>query len=351
MNNSTELLKKILTTAKEKKASDIHFIKGVYPSIRINGEIEQLYDFEVLTSEIIKEMMNPYLEVHDWEELEIEKELDFAFFIENFNRYRANLHMEMGNISLALRVLIETIPQLEELKLPKIVESFINYKKGLILVTGAAGSGKSTTLAALIEKINKTRSENIITIEDPIEFVYEKKKSLIRQREVGRDTPSFARALKGALRQDPNIILVGELRDLESIEAALTAAETGHLIFGTLHTNGAVETINRLIDVFPESRHQQIRIQLASSLKAVLSQELIRCTSGGRVVATEIMILNKAISNLIINGKSNQILSVIETGRKMGMVRMEASLKEYLENGIISQEEYDKRVNGNEIWE
>ena len=295
--------------------------------------------------------MNPYLEPHDWEELEVEKELDFAFYIEGLNRYRANLHMEMGNLSLALRVLIEIIPDLEDLKLPKVVETFINYKNGLILVTGSAGSGKSTTLAALIEKINKTRSENIITIEDPVEFIYEKSKSLIRQREVGRDTPSFARALKGALRQDPNIILVGELRDLESIEAALTAAETGHLIFGTLHTNGAVETINRLVDVFPESRHQQIRIQLASSLKAVLSQELIKCKSGGRVVATEIMILNKAISNLIINGKSNQILSAIETGGKIGMVRMEASLKEYLENGIITQEEYDKRVNDNEIWE
>lgn len=351
MKSSIELLKEILMKAKEKKASDIHFIKGMCPSIRINGEIEQLHEFEVLTSNIIKEMMNPYLEPHDWEELELEKELDFAFYIEGFNRYRANLHMEMGNLSLALRVLIEIIPDLKDLKLPKVVETFINYKKGLILVTGSAGSGKSTTLAALIEEVNKTRSENIITIEDPVEFLYEKKKSLIRQREVGRDTPSFARGLKGALRQDPNIILVGELRDLESIEAALTAAETGHLIFGTLHTNGAVETINRLVDVFPESRHQQIRIQLASSLKAVLSQELIKCKSGGRVVATEIMILNKAISNLIINGKSNQILSAIETGGKQGMIRMEASLREYLENGIITQEEYDKRVNDNEIWE
>lgn len=345
----SEGLKNILIKADKMKASDIHFIVGLPPAIRVNGEIEQLQEFDVLTSDSIKEMVLPYLVDKDLEELEKERELDFAFLVEGVNRYRANIHYEMESMSLVLRTLSTVIPDLSALKLPSVVETFANYPNGLVLVTGCTGSGKSTTLAALIDRINKTRSENIITIEDPVEFVYEKKKSLIRQREVGKDTTSFARALKGALRQDPDVILVGEMRDLKSIESALTAAETGHLVFGTLHTNGAAETIDRLVDVFPEAKHQQIRLQLASSLRAVLSQDLVKCTKGGRVAATEIMVTTKAISNLILNGKSNQLSSAIETGGKMGMMTMESSLRGYLEKGLISQEDYDKRVDKDEL--
>lgn len=333
----------ILKVAKEKGASDIHFITDIRPAARVNGELESLEEFDVLTSDAIREMMAPYLVEKDWEDMERERELDFAFGIEGLNRYRANLHMEMDKMSLVLRALSTKIPELSALKLPPVVETFSEFPNGLVLVTGATGSGKSTTLAALIDKINTNRAENIITIEDPVEYVYSKKKSLIRQREVGRDTPTFARALKGALRQDPDVILVGELRDLSSIESALTAAETGHLVFGTLHTNGAAETIDRIVDVFPEEKQYQVRIQLAASLRAVISQDLIKCLKGGRVAATEVLVVNKAASNLILTGKTNQIASVIETGGKLGMHTMQSSLKRLFEGNMISKEDFEKR--------
>ena len=336
----------ILNEAKIKGASDIHLIVGLNPIIRVNGELLKLIDYNTVTSEFIKVSIAPYLLKHDWDEFEIERELDFAFLVEGISRYRANLHLEMDNLSLVLRSLSTEIPNICSLKLPTVVESFSEFSNGLVLITGATGSGKSTTLAAIVDKININRAENIITIEDPIEYVYEKKKSLIRQREVGRDTPSFSRALKGVLRQDPDVILIGELRDLPSIESALTAAETGHLVLGTLHTNGAAETINRIVDVFPENKQQQIKVQLASTLRAVVSQDLIKSLKGGRVVATEIMISNNAISNLIINGKTNQIASVIETGKLAGMVTMEESLKILFDTGFISKEDYEKRTDG-----
>lgn len=343
MENREEFIS-ILNEAKIKGASDIHLIVGLKPTIRVNGELLKLMDYDTVTSEFIRLSIAPYLLEHDWDEFEIERELDFAFSAEGISRYRANLHLEMDNLSLALRSLSTEIPNISSLKLPTVVESFSNFPNGLVLVTGATGSGKSTTLAALVDKINMNRAENIVTIEDPIEYVYEKKKSLIRQREVGRDTPSFSRALKGVLRQDPDVILVGELRDLPSIESALTAAETGHLVFGTLHTNGAAETINRIVDVFPENKQQQIKVQLAATLRAVVSQDLIKSLKGGRVVATEIMISNNAISNLIINSKTNQIASVIETGKSVGMVTMDESLKRLFETGFISKEDYEKRA-------
>lgn len=339
-----EMLKRILVTAKEMNTSDIHFIAGLKPTVRTHGELKPLEEFSELDSKEIMDMMMPYLNEKDLKDMDHERELDFAFTIEGVNRYRANLHMEMENVSLVLRALSTTIPQLSSLKLPPVVETFSDFPNGLVLVTGATGSGKSTTLAALIDRINTHRSENIITIEDPVEYVYSKKKSLIRQREVGRDTPSFARALKGALRQDPDVILVGELRDLSSIESALTAAETGHLVFGTLHTNGAAETIDRIVDVFPEEKQHQIRIQLSSVLRAVISQDLIKCTQGGRIAATEIMVVTKAASNLILSGKTNQIASVIETGGKLGMQTMSACLKRLYESKLISREDYEKRL-------
>lgn len=338
-----ELLRRILVTAKEMNTSDIHFIAGLKPTVRTHGELKPLEDFQEMNSKEIMEMMMPYLTEKDLKAMDHDRELDFAFTLEGINRYRANLHMESTEVSLVLRALNTTIPDILSLKLPPVVSTFANFHNGLVLVTGATGSGKSTTLASLIDQINKTRAENIITIEDPIEYVYAKKKSLIRQREVGRDTPSFARALKGALRQDPDVILVGELRDLASIESALTAAETGHLVFATLHTNGAAETIDRIVDVFPEEKQHQIRIQLASVLRAVISQDLIKCLKGGRRAATEIMVVTKAAGNLILSGKTNQIASVIETGGKLGMQTMGSSLKKLFEEGLISKEDYEKR--------
>lgn len=343
MDTGTKFIE-ILLEAKKRGASDIHFIVGLNPTLRISGDLFPLVDFQPVTSEFIRTNISPHIFEHDWQELEIEREIDFSFLAEDINRYRANLHFEMDNLGLALRVLNTEVPDIETLKLPPIIAEFAKFQNGLVLITGATGSGKSTTLASIIERINRTSARNIITVEDPIEYVYQKKKSLIRQREVGRDTPSFTRALKGILRQDPDVILVGELRDLPSIESALTAAETGHLVLATLHTNGAAESIDRVVDVFPENQQQQIKVQLASTLRAVVSQDLIRCLKGGRVVATEIMVTNNAVSNLIINGKTNQIASVIETGSNLGMITMSSSLKSLLENGMISKADYDMRV-------
>ncbi|MGL5542243.1 MAG: type IV pilus twitching motility protein PilT [Fusobacteriaceae bacterium] len=338
-----ELLRRILVTAKEMNTSDIHFIAGLKPTVRTHGELKPLDQFPEMNSKEIMDMMMPYLVEKDLKDMDHERELDFAFTLEDVNRYRANLHMESNEVSLVLRALNTVIPDIGTLKLPPVVSTFANFHNGLVLVTGATGSGKSTTLAALIDQINKTRAENIITIEDPIEYVYSKKKSLIRQREVGRDTPSFARALKGALRQDPDVILVGELRDLSSIESALTAAETGHLVFGTLHTNGAAETIDRIVDVFPEEKQHQIRIQLSSVLRAVVSQDLIKSNQGGRIVAAEVLVVTKAASNLILSGKTNQIASVIETGGKLGMQTMGSCLKRLYDGKLISREDFEKR--------
>lgn len=345
MLREMDIFEKIIKKASERKASDIHFISGLKPSIRVDGEIEELIDLSILKSMEIKEIISKYLTVKDFEELEKNRELDFSFSVENISRYRGNIHYEKSELSLVLRVLSNKIPDLLELKLPSVVDSFIEYSNGLILVTGATGSGKSTTLASLIDKINRNYSKNIITIEDPIEYIYEKKKSLIRQREVGKDTPSFERALKGVLRQDPDIILIGELRDALSIESALIAAETGHLVFATLHTNGAVESIERIISAFPAEKHEQIKSQLSLSLRAVLSQELIPSTRGGRVPITEIMIVTQAVSSLILNGKLNQISSHMETGKKLGMITIEDSLRDSFEKGIISQSVYKNKMN------
>ncbi len=339
-----ELLRAILVKAKEIKSSDIHLMGGSHPFVRSRGECQPLKEFKVLESEEIFAMMKPYLRDEDLVKMEKERELDFAFNMEGVNRYRANMHFEMTKYSLVLRALSTDIPLLSSLNLPPVVATMARFPNGLVLVTGPTGSGKSTTLAALIDSINHDRAEHIITIEDPVEFVYTKDKSIIRQREVGKDTPSFARALKGALRQDPDVILVGEMRDQESIESALTAAETGHLVFGTLHTNGAAETIDRIVGVFPEEKQAQIRISLAGSLRAVMSQELMRTTTGGRVAALEIMVVTKAASNLILSGKTNQISSVLETGGQLGMTTMAMSLKKLYDQKLISEEDYKKKL-------
>ena len=265
------------------------------------------------------------------------KEIDTAFEDVKKRRYRINLYNEKGMPAFSIRVLTKKIQSFGELNLPEILKDMIKYENGLVLVTGATGSGKSTTLAAMIEEINQKEALSIVTIEDPIEYIFENKKSFIRQREIGTDTLSFANALKSVLRQDPDIIMVGELRDVESIEAALTAAETGHLVFGTLHTNGAVETINRLIDVFSKEKQEQIKIQLSSVLKGIISQQLLLDKEKEIIPAFEILFINTAVSNYIATGKVNQISTVIETGQKYGMISMREYLSNMYKNGVIDK--------------
>lgn len=253
------------------------------------------------------------------------------------------MYNEKSFPAFSIRILTKKIQNFEELKLPEILKNMIEYENGLVLVTGPTGSGKSTTLAAMIEEINQREALSIVTIEDPVEYIFENKKSLIRQREIGRDTLSFANALKSVLRQDPDIIMVGELRDIESIEAALTAAETGHLVFGTLHTNGAVETINRLIDVFSKEKQEQIKTQLSSTLRGVVSQQLLLDKENKVVPAFEILFVNTAVSNHIASGKTNQISIAIETGQKYGMISMKEYISNMYKNRVIDKKEYDRK--------
>lgn len=267
------------------------------------------------------------------------RELDCSFEDSNNLRYRGNFHWERGNIGISIRLIENSIKSMEELGLPKILKKLIESKKGLILITGPSGSGKSTTLASMVEELNSTKNLNIITLEDPIEYLFKSKKSLIRQREIGRDTHSFAQGLKSVLRQDPDVIMVGELRDRESIAAALTASETGHLVLGTLHTNSASETISRIVDVFPAEEQNEIRVKLATTLKGIVSQRLVR-TKNGRRGAYEILLSIPAVSNLILGNKLNQIDSVIESNKKMGMILMRNYLEDLYSQNIISKEEY-----------
>jgi twitching motility protein PilT len=267
------------------------------------------------------------------------RELDCSFEDSNNLRYRGNFHWERGNIGISIRLIENSIKSMEELGLPKILKKLIESKKGLILITGPSGSGKSTTLASMVEELNSTKNLNIITLEDPIEYLFKSKKSLIRQREIGRDTHSFAQGLKSVLRQDPDVIMVGELRDRESIAAALTASETGHLVLGTLHTNSASETISRIVDVFPTEEQNEIRVKLATTLKGVVSQRLVR-TKERRRGAYEILLSIPAVSNLILGNKLNQIDSVIESNKKMGMILMRNYLEDLYSQNIISKEEY-----------
>jgi twitching motility protein PilT len=294
-----------------------------------------------LTSEDVENLLFPMMSNEQRRHLEQEWELDFSYGIESIGRFRVNFYKDKGNYAAAFRTIATKAPQLEELGMPPIVTQIAERPRGLVLVTGPTGSGKSTTLAAMIDYINRTRAEHILTIEDPVEFVHTSKTSIIHQRELGMDTRSFANALKSALREDPDIILVGEMRDHETIALALTAAETGHLVFGTLHTSSAAQTIDRIIDVFPEGQQQQIRVQLANSLKAVFSQTLLpkKAPDGskmGRVMAQEIMVVTPAISNLIRESKAAQIYSTIQTSSEFGMQTLEASLAKLVNEGLVT---------------
>ncbi len=334
----------ILMQANEVGASDIHLVVGRPPMFRVHGKLAEMNGAERLMPNTIKELSSSILNEAQEKAFDKNKELDFSFGISGVGRYRVNMHMQRGTVGVTIRALSTGIPQFEKLNIHESVLNFIEHKNGLVLVTGPTGSGKSTTLASLLDKINRDKYEHIITIEDPIEFLHMHKNCLVEQREVGSDTASFATALKYALRQDPDVILIGEMRDLETIRAALSAAETGHLVFGTLHTNDAAKTVDRIIDVFPTEQQAQVRVMLSTSLRGVLAQQLVPTTDGKRRAACEVLVGTPAIGNLIREGKTHQIPSMIETGARHGMITMDASLKKLLQQGIISVEEFEKRA-------
>jgi twitching motility protein PilT len=323
----------------DRGASDLHITTSTYPQIRVSGKLIQLTEFEQLTPQDTQRLAYSVLNEAQKQKFEEENELDLSFGIQNLARFRCNVYRERGAVAAAIRVVPFKIRSFDELNLPPIVRQLADRPKGLILVTGPTGSGKSTTLAAMIDKINSERSEHIMTIEDPIEFVHPHKKCLVNQREVFADTHSFKNALKSILRQDPDVVLVGEMRDLETIGAALTIAETGHLTLATLHTNSCAQTMNRIIDVFPTEQQSQVRAQLSLVLEGVLSQQLIPKVGGGRVMALEIMVSTPAVRNLIREEKIHQIYSAMQSGQKFGMQTMNQALVELISRRQITREE------------
>ncbi len=328
----------MLRAAFELKASDIHLTVGIPPIFRINGDLKR-YGQDVLSPTDTEQMAKAIVPEHMWTRFETDGELDLSYSLSGVSRFRVNVFKQRGCISLAIRIVPTKIPTLDELQLPDVLKKMVAKPQGLILVTGPTGSGKSTTLAAMIDYMNKTMRKHIITLEDPIEYVHKHDSCIIDQREVGTDTSSFANGLRAALRQDPDVILVGEMRDLETIQTAVTAAETGHLVFGTLHTSSAPATIDRIIDVFQPEQQAQIRIQLATVLVSIISQRLFpRVQNNGRIAATEILINNAAVANLIRNGKIHQIPSVMQTNRALGMHTLEANIKELVQQGLIARE-------------
>jgi len=336
------MIEDLMEQVVESGGSDLHLSAGLPPYIRVSGKLTPT-EHEPLTPEQCQRLIFSMLNNTQRKNLEQNWELDCSYGVKGLARFRVNVYKDRGAYAACLRALSSKIPAMELLNLPNIVREISEKPRGLVLVTGPTGSGKTTTLASMINNINMTRSEHILTVEDPIEFIYEPLKSLIHQRQVGEDTKSFANALRAALREDPDVILVGEMRDLETIQLAISAAETGHLVFGTLHTSSAAQTVDRMVDVFPPEQQQQIRVQLSNSLIAVFSQTLVsrkkpKPNEFGRVMAQEIMIVTPAISNLIREGKTAQIYSAIQTGGKLGMQTLEKVLSDLYKAGTISFE-------------
>ncbi len=332
-------LDKIFKTAVQYKASDVYITTGTKPILRINGDLISIEEHPVLSKKMAEDYLAEILTDKQKEEFAKQLDLDFSLEVPGVSRFRVNLFVQRKGIAACFRLIPENVHTLEELGLPDKLKEISIADNGLVIVTGATGSGKSTTMAAMVNEVNQKDARHIITVEDPIEYVHENAKSVIDQREVGTHTLSFANALKSSLREDPDVILVGEMRDLETIALALTAAETGHLVFATLHTNGAAASIDRIIDAFPTNQQNQIRMQLAGSLRAVVWQTLMKTRDGnGRVAGLEIMINNSAVANMIRKNKTHQLNSAIETGFKEGMQTMKKSVTELLEAGIISEE-------------
>jgi twitching motility protein PilT len=320
-----------------RKASDLHVTVNTPPAIRVRGEIERLDEFAPFDAETTQQLLYRILSSEQQKQLEIKRQLDFAHGVPGLARFRVNVYFQRETLGAAFRVIPEEIKTLEELNLPQSLHELAEQPRGLVLVTGPTGSGKSTTLAAIIDEINRSRSEHILTIEDPVEFVHRHKRCIVNQREIGVDAVSFAEGLRAALRQDPDVILVGEMRDLETISTALTAAETGHLVMGTLHTQSAPGTIDRIIDVFPPEQQEQVRIMVAGSLQGVVTQALLPTADGaGRVAALEILLPDDAVRNLIRQGKVEQIYSVMQTNTTRGMQTMEQALAELVLRGVVT---------------
>lgn len=326
----------LLEEVVRKRASDLHLQVGLPPMLRIDGSLTPVMGFNPLDEQTVEMLIFAILDQDQRQILLKDKEFDFSFAFGTLGRFRVNAFHERGNLAAALRLIPNEIKSVTELGLPNVVMNFADYPRGLVLITGPTGSGKSTTLAALVDKINSERSHHIVTIEDPIEFTHKSKKSAVVQREVHYDTYSFSAALRSSLRQDPDVVLIGEMRDLETISAAITIAETGHLVFATLHTNSASQSIDRMIDVFPPHQQPQIRAQLSNILMAICSQRLIPAIGGGRVVASEILITNPAVRNIIREGKSHQLDAVIQTGADQGMQTMDRTLVNMVQSGVIT---------------
>jgi twitching motility protein PilT len=346
----------LLEEVVKKKASDLHIQVGLPPMLRVDGILLPVAGADVLSDEAVETLIFAILDEDQKQILLKDKEFDFSFAFGDLGRFRVNAFHERGNLAAALRLIPNEILAIEQLGLPPIVNKFAEYPRGLVLVTGPTGSGKSTTLAGMIHKINTERPEHIITIEDPIEYTHRSKRSVIVQREVHYDTYSFSAALRSALREDPDVVLIGEMRDLETIASAITIAETGHLVFATLHTNSAAQSIDRMVDVFPPHQQPQIRSQLSNILMAIVSQRLIPAIGGGRVAAAEILVATPAVRNIIREGKTHQLEAVIQTGSEFGMQSMDKTLVNMIHNGTISyddarmvaidQDELDRLMRG-----
>jgi twitching motility protein PilT len=322
----------------DRNGSDLHIMVGSAPTLRIDGQLIPVEGAPILKKEHVELLVHPLMSQEQKDYIVVNKEVDFAYQFKDQGRFRINVYSQLGNISAALRLIPNKIKTIDELQLPPVFHELTKFKQGLVLITGPTGEGKSTTLAAMVEEINLTRSEHILTIEDPVEFVHVPQRSVISQRELHQDTHSWEIALRSALREDPDVVLVGEMRDYETISAAITVAETGHLVFATLHTNSAAQTLDRIIDVFPEHQQSQVRQQLAATLQAIVSQRLVPMVGGGRIAATEVLIANSAIRNLIREAKTYQLDNVLQTSAEQGMMLFEASLLSWVQRGAISME-------------
>lgn len=321
------------------EGSDLHLQAGIPPMLRVDGALRAAVDAPILSPDDVEKMVMRLLDDEQKEILLKDKEVDLSFAFGDYGRFRVNAFHERGNLAAALRLIPNKIRTLEELGLPKVVKKLTDFPRGLLLVTGPTGSGKSTTMAAMLDRINEDKAMHILTIEDPIEYAHHSKKSIVVQREIHYDTYSFGAALRSSLRQDPDVVLIGEMRDLETIASAITIAETGHLVLATLHTNGAAQTIDRIIDVFPAHQQAQVSVQLAGILQAVVSQRLIPAIGGGRVVGAEILVATPAVRNIIREGKTHQLAAVIQTGADFGMQSMDNTLVSLIHEGKITYDE------------
>lgn len=332
-------IRDLLKYTQDSGASDLHLVVGTQPMVRIHGELIPVPNTTILDAATSRDLVLATMSQEQQTKYIQNKELDYSVAMQGVGRFRANAYTQRGTAAGAFRAISEIIKTIDELRLPQICHTFAGLNQGFVLVTGPTGSGKSSTLAAIIEEINKNRAENIITIEDPMEYVYYNKKSIVSQRELGADTHSWSNALRSILREDPNVVLVGEMRDIETMQAAITVAETGHLVFATLHTNSAAQTIDRIIDSFPKDQQPQIRMQLSNSLEAVFSQRLVPTLDGkGRIAACEVLVGTPAIRNTIREGKTHQIDSIIQTSSELGMMTLETSLAYWINQGVISLE-------------